>query len=745
MTTGAKHEIQRQFETGLARHREGQLGLAESHYARVVKLDPAHADAWHLLGVAAFQRGHAAKAIKHHQRALALRPGFAQAWNNLAIALKAHGDRRAAADAFARALATRPAYAEAAFNLALLHDDAGDVVAAEAGYRQALAWRGDYLDAATNLGNLLARDGRRDEAAVLLAQVDRVAPTARNAGNLAAVLIELGRYAHARALAERAVEGEPDQPTWWMALGSTARLQGDVDAAIPALERACALTPGDAMAAFELGLARNLAGDPEGARAAMLRARSLAPERASLRWGGALLAPAYVADEAAAVAAIAHVEAGVAELSEALPQDLERDRAGVLDGVCASTPYLLHYLPRDTTALQCRFGDLVQRAVAGALPGRPASDVPTARAADARIRIGFVSAYFMRHTVSRFFAPLWRALPADRFERFLWHTGETLDEESARSASAVDHFDHAAVPVADLVGRISAAALDVLVFPDLGMDPRQHVLASCRLAPVQAALYGHPITSGLPDIDVYFSGAALEPEGAQAHYRERLITLPGLGAAPSAPGVLPAGDWFRALRDDRPALLCLQHWSKLTPAFDDAVARILARTGARLFLFDRRRSLSLRVLARMSARLRAHGVDAERALTLLPMRAYPDFLGAIAQADLVLDTPWFSGGATSLDVIAMATPIVAWESPMARGRQTSAMLRAIGVPELACQDADAYVDQACRVLGDPAFATRCRERMQRLGSSLFDDGAEVVAAFARAVESLVGKDARTSD
>jgi predicted O-linked N-acetylglucosamine transferase (SPINDLY family) len=62
------------------------------------------------------------------------------------------------------------------------------------------------------------------------------------------------------------------------------------------------------------------------------------------------------------------------------------------------------------------------------------------------------------------------------------------------------------------------------------MDPMTE-LASLRLAPLQAASWGHPETSGLPTIDYYLSAEAFEPPGAQQYYTERLVTLPGTGCS----------------------------------------------------------------------------------------------------------------------------------------------------------------------------------------------------------------------
>lgn len=72
--------------------------------------------------------------------------------------------------------------------------------------------------------------------------------------------------------------------------------------------------------------------------------------------------------------------------------------------------------------------------------------------------------------------------------------------------------------------------LDVLIYPEIGMDKLTTKLASMRLAPVQVASWGHPETSGLPTIDHYLSAQGLEPEGVGEHHTERLVLLPQLGS-----------------------------------------------------------------------------------------------------------------------------------------------------------------------------------------------------------------------
>jgi predicted O-linked N-acetylglucosamine transferase (SPINDLY family) len=729
-------EAARQFEIGLALHREGRAGLAESHYLRTVKLEPGHADAWHLLGVIAFQAGNLPKAIKQFRQALALRPRFAQAWNNLALALKARGDAAGAKDAFAQALAVRPEYVEAAYNLGILHQQAGDAAAAEGAWRQALQWQPAHAPTLTNLGNLLRGAGRVDEAAPLLRRADEEAPSGETALNLGLLALDQGEPQRARALAGEAARRDPALVDARELEGVAARLAEDVDAALAALEDTVAREPQRGGAWFELGLARSAAGDWPGARAALSRGRGLDAKSARLAWHAALALPALPSDEAEVDAALAAFGEGVARLRERVAKASPQELVEHLEAASSVAPFHLAYLPRDPTALLAQFGDLLVSTVARVLPQYAAPPSRWASAGDRRLRIGFVSSYWTRHTVSRYFAGLATGLDRARFEVIAWHTGTGADADSAATAAAVEQFIPAREGVAALAARIREAAPDVLVFPDIGMDPRQQVLAACRLAPRQVALYGHPLTTGLPTIDVFASAAALEPDDADAHYRERLVRLPGLGALPQRWPATPDPAPFRARVAGRPALLCPQNLSKLTPAFDRVLARILAGSDARLFLFDREGPLSRRYLARLARAATLEGVSIEGRVELLGACPYPEFLGALQAADLVLDTPWFSGGGTSLDAFALGVPVLTTRGGFARGRQTAGMLDLMGVEGLIATDDDAYVARALELLRD-------RDQHRQLGATiagradvLFSDP-EPVRAFAGLLEQLV--------
>jgi predicted O-linked N-acetylglucosamine transferase (SPINDLY family) len=350
--------------------------------------------------------------------------------------------------------------------------------------------------------------------------------------------------------------------------------------------------------------------------------------------------------------------------------------------------------------------------------------------------VGFVSSHLYAHSVARFFGSLVTGLDRARFETFAWHTGEHADGTSASIAAAVDHFHHRFSPPLEVARAIRAAQLDALVLLDVGMDPATQVLGSLRLAPVQCAAYGHPVTTGLAHVDYFLSGELLDSAEAQRDYSEALVRLPGIGATPQHPPDGSDGGWLHAIADDLPWLLCLQNPLKLTPDFDDVLVEILACHRVRIGVFAVSPPIAARWRERIGARLEARGGDAIDRLHLLPPVSHADLVAGIACATLVLDTPHFSGGSTSLDAIAAATPVVAFKGNRLRANQTTAMLQLAGAAELIAADADDYLGIVGRLLADPIERGRLSDALRAGGVAIFN-GTSATDGFQDFLSSVV--------
>src|SRR6516162_7122126 len=152
------------LQDALSHHRTGQLQRARELYCIVLERDPAHADAWHLLGMVLYQAKQHEMAIECIKKALAIRAGDADFHANYGAVLRAAGKLDLAEASYRRALAIRPRETDFHSNLGVVLMEQGKHEDAEKAYRQALTLAPNHLLALVNLGNWFRERGELAEA-----------------------------------------------------------------------------------------------------------------------------------------------------------------------------------------------------------------------------------------------------------------------------------------------------------------------------------------------------------------------------------------------------------------------------------------------------------------------------------------------------------------------------------------------------------------------------------------------------
>jgi protein O-GlcNAc transferase len=609
---------------------------------------------------------------------------------------------------------------------------AGDSTGAIAALRHALAGDPKLAAAHWNLAVLLSQAGRTAEARDALAAAVEQLP---QEGSLWALLaqseMDSGQPARALDAAARAEAANPRDAASWTLIGGVHAELARHGQAQAALARAAAIDPGAPDVELRLAHALQETGDNRAALEALARGARRDPAHLNVAFDQRLYLPQVYESVEDLQRWRARYASGLAGLRAELPRWLPRAREVYR---LNHHNFLLAYQGEDDLELQRGYSSLLSD-IAG--HARPEWREPRAVRFDGgrRLRVGFVGASFRDHTIGRYFERWITGLDRARFERFVYHTAPVSDELTARIANLVDHF----VPVrqgdAAVAERIVADELDVLVQPDVGMTPTSYLLSALRLAPVQVAGWGHPVTTGSAFIDHYVTCAAMEPADAAAHYLENLVGLPGLGvdyAMPRAPAATTREQF--GLPRDRRLYVCPQSLFKLHPAMDAIFARLLATDpeGVLLFFQSPARALTEQFAARVQRALAAAGVPARGQLKFLPRVAAADFRRIVSVADVVLDTIHWSGGNTSLDVLAAGTPVVALPGRFMRGRQTAAMLRMAGLESLVADDADDYVSLAIELARDRDRNQHVREAIAAGRGALFGQR-EPIAALAEAL------------
>jgi protein O-GlcNAc transferase len=695
--------IQALFAAAMRHHQAGRLVDAERLYDEILGRDPHHADALHLLGVLAHQTGHQDTAVTFIGRAIAQNARVPAFHNNLGNALKAQGRLDKADASYQRALSLNPDYFEAHYNRGLVRQAQGRLEEAIACYREVLAYKPNHAEALNNLGNALQAQGKLDEALAAYGQALRHKPAFADAhNNLGNVLRAQG---HAQAAIASYGEALAHQPTHAEALHNLGILhlqEGRLEEAADALQRALAQRPDYAAAHCNLGIVLTEQGNAAAA-ACFRRALDLDPDFAEAALGLATATvPVLAATAAQSMATVENFSRALDELTgwdQAHPGRLGK-------AVGSHQPFYLAYRPTHLGAVLTRYGDLVSTAAAA--HWRPRSI--GRQAPGARARLAIVSGQVRQH-------PVWDVilrgivahLDRERFEIILYHTDALKDEETEWARNRVDRFVQGPKPVNRWLDEINEDRPDILLYPELGMDPAAGALAALRLARLQVACWGHPITTGLPTIDIYLSGELLEGPEAQHHYRETLVRLPGTGVCTDS-SALRCERWDAPARStDMVRFAICQQPMKFDPADDYLLARIAEKADRCEFWLTSPLKLqwaTARLQTRLAAVFRDAGLD-PNILRVAPWMPREQFLGFLDEMDVFLDCPAFSGYTTAWQAVHRGIPLVTLEGEFLRQRLAAGLLRQTGITEGIVDSREAYVETAVR------FAQRSRESTDR--------------------------------
>jgi predicted O-linked N-acetylglucosamine transferase (SPINDLY family) len=331
-----------------------------------------------------------------------------------------------------------------------------------------------------------------------------------------------------------------------------------------------------------------------------------------------------------------------------------------------------------------------------------------------------VSRCLRQHTIGKLTRGLIANLSRERFEVVVFQGG-VRDPMGAAIAATADRAEWMPPSLDGAREQIADAHLDLLFYPDIGMDTLTYFLAFGRLAPVQVVTWGHPVTTGVPGVDYFVSAEALEPAGAEGEYTERLVRLSHLPTyyyRPPDPAAAPDRGRL-GLPEDAHLYVCPQSLFKLHPDFDGIVGEILRRDGkGRLVLLE---GQAAHWAECVRGRLARACPDVVERVVFVPRQSFEGFQNLLQVADVVLDPVHFTGGNSTYEGLALGAPIVTWPSGRMRGRVTYGCYRQMGWEELVAESHEGYVERAVRVATDREWRAAVCARIRETSGVLYED------------------------
>ncbi|KAK1944133.1 UDP-glucose:protein N-beta-glucosyltransferase [Phytophthora citrophthora] len=349
-------------------------------------------------------------------------------------------------------------------------------------------------------------------------------------------------------------------------------------------------------------------------------------------------------------------------------------------------------------------------------PGEPQRNVKLRR-------IGFISTWFRAHSVGKLLLGIVQKLDRSKFHVSIFHCVHFLrdsDEVTEAFKRTADGFVELPKEQDLAVKSLRLAELDVAIYPELGMDEWTVLLSHHRVAPVQCVFWGHPITTGNPNIDYFISSQHFVSEDfddpvdnqdliqlsgyRRAAFSEQIVLFRGLSTVFKEPKPLTE-DVKRFTRSmfylptNGRLYTCPQTLMKLHPTFDEALAGILEKDDkATIVLLAS--DTQLVWMEQLRRRFRKRFGQNSRRVLFLPTLPFDEFQALLTLSDVVLDPFPFGGGVTTLDALQLGIPVVTFPAAQSVVHLAAGFLRYMNVTECIVTSLDKYVQLAVNTAKD---------------------------------------------
>lgn len=665
----------------------GELEVARDLLESLVEREPLNIDAWVVLGSSYWRLSQLDKAQETLERALAIQPTNVTALRVLGMVMYGKVKLERAKELLDRCVELAPEQAQVWLSLGLIEQRLENLERARECFSKALDLDPNYAEAMNNLGTIYLSKREFAPARDLFLRAIRQKPQLTEAyRSLFKVLREIGSDYEALIILKRGLRINPKDSNAWNDLGGLYRDLSDTPRSIAAYRTAIENDPKNIDAKGNLSCILANDGDYKGAKDLCSQILSESPDMFGVRFRRAITIPA-----------IMDSLEGIEESRATLHRELDElmNYSGTIDdplGQVGATNFYLPYHGYNDIELQKKQADLFLKFTPSLHFEAPHIGK---KRRPGKIRLGVCSRHLSFHTIGILWNELFAGLSRDKFEITLFHTQPVAHRISRNLLDRVDHEIRLPIELKQSQKLIAGQELDILYYPDIGMEPLTYFLAFSRMAPKQVITWGHPITSGIPNIDYFVSSKELEIEDSSSHYSERLVKLDTLNTFYLRPeektGVTRES---MGVREQSTLYMCPQTLFKFHPDFDKVIAGVLeGDPNGELVLLEGTCAHHTTLIRERFNRTLSHVMDRVR---IIPRLSHDGFLALVKMADVMLDPIHFGGGSTTIQALSYGTPVVTLPSEFLRCRISLACYRHMGVDACTAKDLEDY----CRIAVD---------------------------------------------
>jgi predicted O-linked N-acetylglucosamine transferase (SPINDLY family) len=342
-----------------------------------------------------------------------------------------------------------------------------------------------------------------------------------------------------------------------------------------------------------------------------------------------------------------------------------------------------------------------------------------------KIKIGVISGHIRVHSV-------WNAitkglifnLNPELFDIHVINTSDAYDESILISAKISSFTSVNDKNLYFIVSQVIKSNFDVIVYPEIGMDPMTKNLANLRLSQMQCVFWGHPQSTGLKTIDYFITADLFETINYQSNYTEEVISMPNLG-------VYKYKEIFEntqinlndlGIDSNVPIYICPGTAQKYRPNYDYIYLEIIKKVGNCQFIFFNEDNGRMKILfKRLSKLFLLNNVNIDNHIKIIEWLDRDDFISLLHHADVYLDTIGFSGFNTALLAVEANLPIVTLKGKLLKSSLASGILERIDTKELICTNIKDYINLSIKIINDIEFKNKIKKKLEKNKDIIYND------------------------
>jgi len=312
-----------------------------------------------------------------------------------------------------------------------------------------------------------------------------------------------------------------------------------------------------------------------------------------------------------------------------------------------------------------------------------------------KIRVGFVSPDFRRHSVLYFIEPIFRTYNKSKFEFFAYFTFvEKWDGATEKLIDLVD--DWKSFSSGDEISKaISNDCIDIL-FDLAGHTVKNSLRAfSQRLAPVQASWIGYPFSTGMMEMDYWIGDKETLGLDSQPLFTEKLVRLPNVFSTYSPLHL--RGARIDPTCNDMVVFGSFNNWDKVTDEVLLTWARLLLNMSNSRLVAKAHQLKNEQLCENVHAFFERHSVNKDRVELIGWIDSQEKHLAMYNSINVVLDTFPYNGTTTTCEALWMGLPVITLLGDSHRARVGASFLSSIGREDWVAHSLDEYISIAISV------------------------------------------------